>query len=277
LGASKRVRYNFRAVNLSYSDAEIAELVSEFTDPQAREATELASLAKILIGTSHFIDVGANVGQYIFHAAKHLHNARLVAIEANPLLIPALTTTVENLRRDESSGNEYEITPAAVSDLAGTLEFYVSKYPTLSSVFPNGGAVRVTVPTVNLDDFYRPSARTVVKIDVEGAEYRAIRSGSRFLRSEHTSFFVELHSWGDQTIGKYPLQVCWLFLQHGYALRKIGTHYLFYKGPWFTRTSSFVGECPALGLKYLVCRYWGNLAPLLNRLRRKMQRFRNRK
>ena len=258
-------------MNFSYSQAEIAELISEFTDPQVREAVELASLPEILTQAAYFIDVGANVGQYTFHAAKHLRHAKLVAIEANPFLIPVLERTVENLRAQDSPHNEYEIRAAAVSDVPGELEFYVSKYPTLSSVFPKGQTERVSVPTVALDEFYRAGVRTVIKIDVEGAEYRAIRSGSRFLKSQHASFFVELHSWGDKTIGKYPLHVCWLFLKNGYALQKIGTHYLFCRAPWIKRNVSFLAELPFLGLKHLVCRYGGPLRPWLQRIRGRMQ------
>jgi FkbM family methyltransferase len=259
-------------VNFSYSQAEIAALISEFTDPQVREAVELAALPEILNQASYFIDVGANVGQYTFHAAKHLRNAKLVAIEANPFLIPVLKRTVENLRSQDGPDNEYEIRAAAVSDVPGELEFYVSKYPTLSSVFPKGQTERVGVPTVALDEFYRPGVRTVIKIDVEGAEYRVIRSASRFLKSGHASFFVELHSWGDKTIGKYPLHVCRLFLTNGYALRKVGTHYLFYRASWMKRNISFLAELPYLGLKHLVCQYGGPLRPWLQRVRTRMRR-----
>ena len=168
-----------------YNDAQIAELVSEFTAPDTREAVELSSLPKILNGAGYFIDVGANVGLYTFHAAKYLRNARILAIEANPYLIPVLTKTVEDLRLHDSGGNHYEIKEAAVSDLPGTLDFYVSRLPTLSSVFSNTPAQTLKVPTVRLDD--SPGRLTYRDQDnIEGAEYRAIRSASRFLQSKET-------------------------------------------------------------------------------------------
>lgn len=79
------------------------------------------------------------------------------------------------------------------------------------------------MPAVLLDDFYRESVRTVIKVDVEGAEYRVLKSGRQFLDSKETVFFVELHGWGDRSIHKYPIHVCWLFLANHYAVRKIGT------------------------------------------------------
>jgi len=248
-------------VNFSYREAQIQELRSEFTDPKFREAVELSALPGILDQAEYFIDVGANVGLYTFHAAKYLRNAELLAIEANPYLIPALTETLDALRSQDRSGNEYAIKAAAVSDIAGPLEFHVSRLPTLSSMFPNTLAETVQVPTVRLDDFYIPSVRTVIKIDVEGSEYRAIRSASRFLKSNHSSFFIELHGWGDKTIGKYPIHVCWLFFTTGYAVRKIGTHYLFYRATPLRRVASFLVQLPYLGLKYLMVRYGASIRP----------------
>jgi len=140
-----------------------------------------------------------------------------------------LIKTIDELQSQEHLGNHYEVRPAAASDIPGSIEFHISRLPTLSSVTPNTKAETVRVPTVPLDDFYIPSVRTLIKIDIEGAEYRAIRSGSQFLKSADTSFFVELHSWGDPSIGKYPLHVCWLFCRYGFASHKIGTHYLFSK------------------------------------------------
>lgn len=264
-------RYNFRNVPFSYSEAQIDELVAEFTDPKAREALELAALPEILKGAECFIDAGANVGQYIFHAAKHLRKAKLLAIEANPYLIAPLTRIVENLRTDETHGNQYEICGAAVSDLTGDFEFYVSRFPTLSSIFPHDATEKVKVSSVRLDDFYRPGVRTVIKIDIEGAEYRAVRSAQKFLHSNDASFFIELHGWGDKTIGKYPIHLCWLFYRNGYASRKIGTHYWFYRAHWLTRTALFLKETPYLAFKYIVFRYLPGLPPALNRLRNKLR------
>ncbi len=256
-------------MSFSYSETRIEELLSEFTSPHVREAVELSALPGILDQTDYFIDVGANVGLYTFHAAKHLRRAKILAIEANPYLIPALRKTVENLRGDDASENEYEIVEGAVSDIPGSLEFHVSKFPTLSSIFPHETATAVTVPTLCLDDFYRPSVRTVVKIDVEGAEHRVMRTASRFLTARGARFFVELHGWGDKTIGRYPIHLCWLFVVNGYALRKIGTHYLFQRAAWPKRWGSFLRQCPYLGVKYLVFRYTPGLLPLLRRMRSK--------
>ena len=255
--------------DFSYNEAQIAELISEFTDPKTREAVELSFLPDILNGASYFIDVGANVGQYTFHAANNLRDAKILAIEANPYLIPVLTKTVEDLRLHNGRGNDYEVKAAAVSDVPGTLEFYISRFPTLSSIFPHQTTEKVNVPTVRLNDFYRASVATVIKIDIEGAEYRALRSASRFLQSRNTSFFIELHSWGDKTIRKYPLHLCWLFLMNGYAIRKIGTHYWFYRAPWLKRTASFLGQCPSLALKYLGVRYGAGLRAVMAKYRNK--------
>ena len=239
----------------SYRDSQIAELLSEFGNPEVREAVELCSLAYVLQGVSFFIDVGSNVGQYVFHAAKHLRNARIVAIEANPLIVPVLQRTIEELRSHDVSGNQYEVRAAAASDVPGEIEFHISRLPTLSSVTPNTKAETVWVPALSLDDLYIPSVRTLIKIDIEGAEYRALRSASRFLQSDDTSFLVELHSWGDPAIRKYPLHVCWLLFKHRFASRRIAAHYLFYKASWIRAGLSLARELPPQVLKYLWSRF----------------------
>lgn len=43
-------------MRFTYSDAQISALLSEFTDPQVREATELAALPEMLQGISYFIE-----------------------------------------------------------------------------------------------------------------------------------------------------------------------------------------------------------------------------
>jgi FkbM family methyltransferase len=252
-------------VSFSYRDSQIAELLAEFADPRVREAIELSSLGEILQDVTYFIDVGSNVGQYVFHAARHLRNAKIVAIEANPLIIPILTKTIEALRSQDCAGNRYEVRAAAASDIPGNIEFHISRLPTLSSVTPNTRAETVRVPTVCLNELYLPSTRTFIKMDIEGAEYRAIRSGSRFLESTDTSFFVELHSWGDWSIGKYPLHVCWLFFTNRFASKKIGTHYLFYKASWLKSMVSFARELPGQLSKYLWRRLGGALVPFASR------------
>jgi FkbM family methyltransferase len=256
-----------RMAAFSYSNFQIANLLAEFDDPNVREAVELTALPEILRDANYFIDVGANVGQYTFHAAKHLRKAKLIAIEANPYLIPTLKQTVENLRLHDSHENEFEIHPAAVSDEPGTLNLYVSGIPTLSSVFPNSAHQALKVRSVRLDDFFLPSMHTVIKIDIEGAEYRAVSSAIRFLQSNNTAFFVELHGWGDKVLGKYPIHVCWLFLKSGYGIRKVGTHYLFRRMPRLPRIASFLEHGPHLGLKYMLFRFAPNLHSRLLKLR----------
>ncbi len=261
--------------NFPYRTEQISELVSEITDSQVREGVEIAALPEILEGCSYFLDVGANAGQYTFHAAKHLRHARILAIEANPYLIPLLTQTVEDLRSNDSRDNEYEIVATAVSDVRGWLDFYVSAYPQLSSLFPQSGGHNVKVPAVPLDDFYRDSDKTVVKVDVEGAEYRVLKSGSRFLASRTTLFFAELHGWGDRSLRKYPVHVCWLFLANQYAVRKIGTHYLFYPAGRLACLTTFLAQFPYLALKsvkHSFLRYRRTYRLTVRRMREKLSR-----
>lgn len=138
-------------------------------------------------------------------------------------------------------------------------------------MFPNNSTRVVTVAPVRLDDFYRSDVPTVVKIDIEGGEYRALRSATRFVQSHNTSFFIELHGWGDRTIRKYPLHIAWFFLTQGYAVRKIGTHYWFYRASRPKCLATFLGQCPYLGAKYLAFRYMKEIRSAIATSRRTLR------
>ena len=170
------------------------------------EARELAFLPKLLEGCDRFIDVGANIGLYLFHANRGLSNAEILAIDANPQLVPAIEDTCHIARHDADRGNQFLVENCAVLDETGEIDFFVTPLLDDSSIFSSRGAesVKISIPARPLDDFYRPSRKTIIKMDIEGAEYRAVKSAERFLRSNHTEFFLELHPWGDLNIHKYP-------------------------------------------------------------------------
>src|SRR5580658_7195938 len=137
---------------------------------------------------------------------------------------------------------------------------FVSAYSQESSVLTKSGeGTNVTVPGRPLDSFYRPSRKTLIKIDIEGAEYRAVLGADRFLASDHTVFFIELHGWGDAEIRKYPLDVCTFFRRKGYGVRHVGhrvrNHYLFRKEGPVGRWVSYVSVLPRLGFMALIYRY----------------------
>ena len=138
-----------------------------------------------------FLDIGANVGHYSLLAAKKLGAAAQVhAIEASRQTADLLRETV---RRNQLGGT-ITVHQVAASDRSGQM---VLATPAESASFmgmrylaPEGGAGEV-VEVVRLDE-YLDVAPTVVKVDVEGADLRALIGMERLLReSPPRCLFVE--------------------------------------------------------------------------------------
>jgi FkbM family methyltransferase len=221
------------------------------------ERRELEVLPRLLEGCDQFIDVGANVGLYLFHANRILHNGKIFAIEANPALRPVLQEVFEHARADADNGNRFTLETCAILDKPGVIDFFVTPNMDDSSIFSKRiqGATKQSVATRPLDDLYEPSRKTLIKMDIEGAEYRALKSATRFLKCGHAEFFLELHPWGDKDIGKYPLQVCNLFFASGYCCKRVYNHYHFVRAGIIYRTFMYLAVLPHFTLMWLGNRY----------------------
>jgi FkbM family methyltransferase len=128
-------------------------------------------------------DIGANVGLFSFAAAAL--GANVLAVEPD--------TWLANLMHESVSMNKLPVTvlPAAVSDRQGIARLYLSEGGRASNSLSGAGLAQ-TVITVTLDslldDFPAPQ---VLKIDVEGLEWAALKGASRVLQAR-PRIFVEI-------------------------------------------------------------------------------------
>lgn len=136
---------------------------------------------------SVFFDVGAHIGQYSLMAAGVCHAVH--SFEANHLTFEALRHNVVSNKLGNVTVNH-----CAVSDCAGTAEFYESSgdNPGASSLYGKGE--KVTIRTITLDSYAadiddRP---IVIKIDVEGAELQVLRGAKKLLSRNDVVVFAEL-------------------------------------------------------------------------------------
>jgi FkbM family methyltransferase len=246
-----------------------ASLREEFFGHDLREQSVLDSFTRLLPGHGRFIDVGANVGQYTYFANKHLSNAEIISIEANPNLIDPLRDTIAKAEAEDAHHNRFRVVNNIVSDREETVPFYVDPHPTTSSIFSKADSSRdassrsaLLVRSVKLDDFYDESLKTFVKMDIEGAEYRALAGSKRFLDSRLTTFLVEVHPWGDVELRRYPIHVATLMFLHGYRMKKVvphyffGSHYVFSKSGLLPRLVSYIYYTPVLIAEFVVYRYF---------------------
>ena len=224
-------------------------------------------MPRLLDGCDFFVDVGANIGQYTIAASLLLQDADMLAIEANPRFEPTIIDLVCRSMADHPRGNSLEVVNAAILDVAGPISFFITSEATTSSVFAVPGSEVVTVAGRRLDEFYRPAIKIVVKMDIEGAEYRALLGADKFLESNGCEFLLELHGWGDRSVRKYPIHILNLLYRHGYAARKVGTHYHFFQAGRRTRSVAYLREAPFLLAQWCVHRFAPGLVPLARRVR----------
>jgi FkbM family methyltransferase len=139
----------------------------------------LLSMVRTLVRPGMTVwDIGANIGLFSFAAAATA--TRVVAVEADMWLA--------NLVHRSSLMNGLPVTvlPAAVAAEGGVVELHVSSKGRASNSL-NGDGPAQTVVSVTLDWMLeRFPVPQVVKIDVEGMEYEALKGAAKLLRLKPT-------------------------------------------------------------------------------------------
>ncbi len=141
-----------------------------------------------------FIDAGAHCGMWSLQASKYYD--KVIAIEPTRKSAKSLRT---NLRMNRA--NNVKVVEAALSEKEGYATFYEwpdgpmgnslhSEPVTYTADYGFGGKPSV-VRTVSIDSLnVKP---TVVKLDVEGAEYCAVKGGIVTILAHRPKLFIEIH------------------------------------------------------------------------------------
>jgi FkbM family methyltransferase len=255
------------------SAEEAQSLRDEFFGDNLREQEVLNILGSLLPNYDRFIDLGSNIGQYAYFANKVLRNAEIICVEANPALLDLLEDTIRRAGTESSNNNSFKVINSAISDTGEEVAFYLDAATTTSSMFcgrhrPEASSETgvIQVNGITLDELYTPDQRTLIKMDIEGAEWRALLSAKRFLASPDTTFLIEVHPWGDPERRRYPLHLAAMMFRSGYTMRKVvphyffGSHYIFAKTTRLLGLRAYVHYFPVLFAEYLVYRFFPNKA-----------------
>lgn len=155
------------------------------------ELNKQTLLKQFLRPTLSFFDIGANVGFYTLLASKLVGaGGQVVAFEPNP-------ANLYYLERHVAYNNcrNVIIKPCALSNQSGNLGFDTSQSRSMGHLTNGEGCIKVKV--VILDqmlaskEILKPD---VIKIDVEGEEYKVLLGSLDTLRTYHPTIFLATHS-----------------------------------------------------------------------------------
>ena len=148
---------------------------------------------------SVFYDVGANVGYFSFLASTVIHSGHVIAFEP---MAANLAIFEEHLRLNSrrNGASKIELLPYAVADCAKTVEFtnhprFTGSNTYVDSSFLGTEVARVQVQCCSVDDLVaagRP-APTVLKIDVEGAEFDVLRGAAKTIKATLPHILIATH------------------------------------------------------------------------------------
>ena len=135
-------------------------------------------------------DIGANKGSFIYWLSWWVRNGRVVAFEPQPELARELI----NICRVIKLGN-VKVEAKAVYSQSGHQDLFLPRghQPGASlhrTALQGESVTTLSVPVVALDDYFSPSDKvTLLKIDVEGAEFGVLKGAERILR-QHAPLLV---------------------------------------------------------------------------------------
>ena len=182
------------------------------------EPEERRIIARELRNADVFVDIGANIGYYACLARAG--GVQVVAIEPLPLNLKSLFRALETNQWDD-----VETWPVAVAERPGSLPLWGAN--TGASLVPGwaGSSLqyRQMVPVTTLDtllDRRFEGKRLLVKMDIEGAEYRALLGGTSLLeRDPHPVWLVEITlDMHHPTANQHFSDTFALFLDRGYRV-----------------------------------------------------------
>lgn len=167
------------------------------------------------------LDIGANIGYY------SLILSSIVGPEGHVIAFEPDRKNLDFLRRstDGLATKNVEIVPSAVWESTGTLELFLNPEDLIDhSVVPGGSGERphYSVPAIAVDDYLDGRQVDFIKMDIQGAEGRALEGMERTL-AKHPPRVLITEFWPSalRRAGTPPEEVFARLADIGYSIRQI--------------------------------------------------------
>ena len=147
------------------------------------EVEEMAFTLHLLKSGDDFIDIGANIGSYTILASGVI-GARTLSIEPIPA---TYQKALDNILLNRLS-DQVKLLNIGISDQRGTLRFS-SALDTVNHVLEGAAQssehLSVHVPVDRLDEVMADYSPVLVKMDVEGFEYKVLKGADKMLQDHN--------------------------------------------------------------------------------------------
>ena len=162
----------------------------------AGEAWVFQKMAEILKPGDGFLDIGANFGFHTLFAGRQIGaKGQLIAIEPIPKNLRILRKNIQlngiarNTRVEEAAVSDSSAQFVAMAATGSGPDVTASIH-----LKPTEGALQVTNRALDSFSWSREFTPKLVKIDIEGAELSALKSGVEFLKRVRPVLLIEVHA-----------------------------------------------------------------------------------
>lgn len=165
------------------------------------EYKEMTFLKNILTEKSTFIDVGANIGIYSLLAASVIKTGKIYSFEPVASILDDLYRNI----RINNLEDRVQVLEKVASDKTGYSEFVMEDVSEYSHISCNKTTRSLSVPSVKLDDFCenkKISFVDIIKIDVEGAEFKVLKGLEGYLKKGKVGILIIELNRTNQFFGK---------------------------------------------------------------------------
>ena len=190
------------------------------------EEGEVGKLIELCKEQCIFADIGANIGLFSLAIAHACPQIKVFSFEPDRSIAGEFE---KNLNLNKHLTNRIDIIKSAVADIEGNLFFQRSKsfwdngYPGSEGRI-SGSKTSYLVSSLRLDSFFLKKGRCpdVVKIDVEGAEYRVLKGmKGLFDKGYPKVIMVEMHSFHYADALGHNRKIKELLDENGYGLHRL--------------------------------------------------------
>lgn len=167
--------------------------------------------------SSHFLDIGANMGFYSIGLGLENPKLRIYAFEPQQGVLQSLERNIE-INQLVDRVNVHNV---GLSNEIGELKMYIPKFTgsgggSFSNLHADEGEAReVTVQVIPLDQKY-DGLVDLIKIDVEGFELNVILGGINLIKQNKPTIVIELLRKWMKPFGHHPQDVVQILLNFGY-------------------------------------------------------------